>query len=497
MISSIFIFPSTPSSYSFISHSSTPAIVLETTCQGNDRGSQFSKVVTKLKLLVISVQGMARKYNRKYKKRKSSTPYQKGLTFSKVMPKGAAKNTTFSTNEEGVFYKEITENIKEVADNRKELSENRKELSENRKELSENKIEYSERRKEISILGKKLDEIRENINDLVGMKDDAKRVEDLLRALCNQREKDIERTKVEEKKLAAQKDLEECINDLKSGRIVLSSPDCVAPSPSILKAVIQDDNKFFYQKRPKISKRKRSNEDKKVQKSYFSVASKEDMTSVYHSSSAEIPPTIIASPPSFSTLVETTVIKGNDIHPNRDPPVDSHPNYVDISPTFLTPEKKINCFSGNFPFDSDFEAMPSKEVADAFLEWYSKGMNMKRKNSPSSPPFVGKNDIITFQSGKKFKLGTTRVTRKRWFFDIYDAKGLLSDEHVDTSLTDCGVYLIKFVELLMMGESHFRISQNNVEDMRRKMAIEFWDHACIKLIDDCKTPSVQICKYDQ
>ncbi|KAF4384681.1 hypothetical protein F8388_003041 [Cannabis sativa] len=490
MISSIFIFPSTPSSYSFISHSSTPAIVLETTCQGNDRGSQFSKVVTKLK-------GMARKYNRKYKKRKSSTPYQKGLTFSKVMPKGAAKNTTFSTNEEGVFYKEITENIKEVADNRKELSENRKELSENRKELSENKIEYSERRKEISILGKKLDEIRENINDLVGMKDDAKRVEDLLRALCNQREKDIERTKVEEKKLAAQKDLEECINDLKSGRIVLSSPDCVAPSPSILKAVIQDDNKFFYQKRPKISKRKRSNEDKKVQKSYFSVASKEDMTSVYHSSSAEIPPTIIASPPSFSTLVETTVIKGNDIHPNRDPPVDSHPNYVDISPTFLTPEKKINCFSGNFPFDSDFEAMPSKEVADAFLEWYSKGMNMKRKNSPSSPPFVGKNDIITFQSGKKFKLGTTRVTRKRWFFDIYDAKGLLSDEHVDTSLTDCGVYLIKFVELLMMGESHFRISQNNVEDMRRKMAIEFWDHACIKLIDDCKTPSVQICKYDQ
>uniref|UniRef100_A0A803PQS5 Reverse transcriptase zinc-binding domain-containing protein n=1 Tax=Cannabis sativa TaxID=3483 RepID=A0A803PQS5_CANSA len=152
------------------------------------------------------------------------------------------------------------------------------------------------------------------------------------------------------------------------------------------------------------------------------------MTSVYHSSSAEIPPTIIASPPSFSTLVETTVIKGNDIHPNRDPPVDSHPNYVDISPTFLTPEKKINCFSGNFPFDSDFEAMPSKEVADAFLEWYSKGMNMKRKNSPSSPPFVGKNDIITFQSGKKFKLGTTRVTRKRWFFDIYDAKGLLSDE---------------------------------------------------------------------
>ncbi|XP_060959106.1 uncharacterized protein LOC133030386 [Cannabis sativa] len=121
MISSIFIFPSTPSSYSFISHSSTPAIVLETTCQGNDRGSQFSKVVTKLK-------GMARKYNRKYKKRKSSTPYQKGLTFSKVMPKGAAKNTTFSTNEEGIFYKEITENIKEVADNRKELSENRKEL---------------------------------------------------------------------------------------------------------------------------------------------------------------------------------------------------------------------------------------------------------------------------------------------------------------------------------------------------------------------------------
>ncbi|KAF4360736.1 hypothetical protein G4B88_017360 [Cannabis sativa] len=494
---------------------------------------------------------MARKYNRKYKKRKSSTPYQKGLTFSKVMPKDAAKNTTFSTNEEGVFYKEITENIKEVADNRKELSENRKELSENRKELSENKIEYSERRKEISILGKKLDEIRENINDLLGMKDDAKRVEDLLRALCNQREKDIERTKVEEKKLAAQKDLEECINDLKSGRIVLSSPDCVAPSPSILKAVIQDDNKFFYQKRPKIPKRKRSNEDKKVQKSYFSVVSKEDMTSVYHSSSAEIPPTIIASPPSFSTLVETTVIKGNDIHPNRDPPVDSHPNYVDISPTFLTPEKKINCFSGNFPFDSDFEAMPSKEVADAFLEWYSKGMNMKRKNSPSSPPFVGKNDIITFQSGKKFKLGTTRVTRKRWFFDIYDAKGLLSDEHVDTSLyylrkkalyhrccpsflkctttsclfdfymgqvcrdvssldeihlrkifsdikkTDCGVYLIKFVELLMMGESHFRISQNNVEDMRRKMAIEFWDHACIKLIDDCKTPSVQICKYDQ
>ncbi|KAM6580648.1 hypothetical protein CsatA_004422 [Cannabis sativa] len=289
------------------------------------------------------------------------------------------------------------------------------------------------------------------------------------------------------------------------------------------------------------------------------------MTSVYHSSSAEIPPTIIASPPSFSTLVETTVIKGNDIHPNRDPPVDSHPNYVDISPTFLTPEKKINCFSGNFPYDSDFEAMPSKEVVDAFLEWYSKGMNMKRKNSPSSPPFVGKNDIITFQSRKKFKLGTTRVTRKRWFFDIYDAKGLLSDEHVDTSLyylrkkalyhrcclsflkctttsclfdfymgqvcrdvssldeihlrkifsdikkfdqvwidaphqgnqTDCGVYLIKFVELLMMGESHFRISQNNVEDMRRKMAIEFWDHACIKLIDDCKTPSVQICKYDQ
>ncbi|KAF4400499.1 hypothetical protein G4B88_023292 [Cannabis sativa] len=141
--------------------------------------------------------------------------------------------------------------------------------------------------------------------------------------------------------------------------------------------------------------------------------------------------------------------------------------------------------------------MPSKEVTDAFLEWYSKGMNMKRKNSPSSPPFVGKNDIITFQSGKKFKLGTTRVTRKRWFFDIYDSKGLLSDEHVDTSLTDCGVYLIKFVELLMMGESHFRISQNNVEDVRRKMAIEFWDHACIKLIDDCKTPSVQICKYDQ
>ncbi|KAM6556462.1 hypothetical protein CsatB_003481 [Cannabis sativa] len=102
------------------------------------------------------------------------------------------------------------------------------------------------------------------------------------------------------------------------------------------------------------------------------------MTSVYHSSSAEIPPTIIASPPSFSTLVETTVIKGNDTHPNRDPPIDSHPNYVDISPIFLTPEKKINCFSGNFPFDSDFEAMPSKEVADAFLEWYSKGMNMKR-----------------------------------------------------------------------------------------------------------------------
>uniref|UniRef100_A0A803PKR4 Uncharacterized protein n=1 Tax=Cannabis sativa TaxID=3483 RepID=A0A803PKR4_CANSA len=158
------------------------------------------------------------------------------------------------------------------------------------------------------------------------------------------------------------------------------------------------------------------------------------MTSVYHSSSAEIPPTIIASPPSFSTLVETTVIKGNDIHPNRDPPINSHPNYVDIFPTFFTPEKKINCFSGNFPFDSDFEAMPSKEVADAFLEWYSKGMNMKRKNSPSSPPFVGKNDIITFQSGKKFKLGTTRVTRKRWFFNIYDAKGLLLDEHVDTSL---------------------------------------------------------------
>ncbi|KAM6563786.1 hypothetical protein CsatB_023784 [Cannabis sativa] len=214
--------------------------------------------------------------------------------------------------------------------------------------------------------------------------------------------------------MAAQKDLEECINDLKSGRIVLSSPDCVAPSPSILKAVIQDDNKYFYQKRPKIPKRKRSNEDKKVQKLYFLVASKEDMTSVYHSSSAEIPPTIIASPPSFSTLVETTVIKGNDIHPNRDPPVDSHPNYVDISPTFLTPEKKINCFSGSFPFDSDFEAMPSKEVTDAFLEWYSKGMNMKRKNSPSSPPFVGKNDIITFQSGKKFKLGTTRVTRKKF-----------------------------------------------------------------------------------
>ncbi|KAF4374305.1 hypothetical protein F8388_002203 [Cannabis sativa] len=348
------------------------------------------------------------------------------------MPKGAAKNTTFSTNEKGVFYKEITENIKEVADNRKELSENRKELSENRKELSENKIEYIERRKEISILEKKLDEIRENINDLIGMKDDAKRVEDLLRALCNQREKDIERTKVEEKKLAAQMDLEECINDLKSGRIVLSSPDCVAPSPSILKVVIQDDNKYFYQKRPKIPKRKKSNEDKKVQKSYFLVASKEDMTSVYHSSSAEIPPTIIASSHSFSTLVETT------------------------------------------------------EVADAFLEWYSKGMNMKRKNSPSSPPFVGKNDIIIFQSGKKFKLGTTRVKRKRWFFDIYDAKR-----------TDCGVYLIKFVELLMMEESHFRISQNNVEDMRRKMAIEFWDHACIKLIDDCKTPSVQICKYDQ
>ncbi|KAF4387974.1 hypothetical protein F8388_005591 [Cannabis sativa] len=164
------------------------------------------------------------------------------------MPKGAAKNTTFSTNEEDIFYKEITENIKEVADNRKELSENRKELSENRKELSENKIEYIERRKEIFILEKKLDEIRENINDLVGMKDDAKRVEDLLRPLCNQREKDIERTKVEEKKLAAQRDLEECINDLKSGRIVLSSPDCVAPSPSILKAVIQDDNKYFYQK---------------------------------------------------------------------------------------------------------------------------------------------------------------------------------------------------------------------------------------------------------
>ncbi|KAF4401828.1 hypothetical protein G4B88_013115 [Cannabis sativa] len=200
------------------------------------------------------------------------------------------------------------------------------------------------------------------------------------------------------------------------------------------------------------------------------------MTSVYHSSSAEIPPIIIASPPSFSIHVETTVIKGNDIHPNRDPLIDSHPNYVDISPTFLTPKKKINCFSGNFPFDSDFEAMPSKEVADALLEWYSKGMNMKRKNSASSPPFVGKNDIIIFQSGKKFKLGKTRVTRKR---------------------TDCGVYLIKFVELLMMGESHFRSSQNNVEDMRRKMAIEFWDHACIKLIDDCKTPSVQICKYDQ
>ncbi|KAM6597271.1 hypothetical protein CsatA_007795 [Cannabis sativa] len=33
------------------------------------------------------------------------------------------------------------------------------------------------------------------------------------------------------------------------------------------------------------------------------------MTSVYHSSSAEIPPTIIASSHSFSTLVETTVIK--------------------------------------------------------------------------------------------------------------------------------------------------------------------------------------------
>ncbi|KAF4352080.1 hypothetical protein G4B88_002187 [Cannabis sativa] len=111
------------------------------------------------------------------------------------------------------------------------------------------------------------------------------------------------------------------------------------------------------------------------------------MTSVYHSSSSEIPPTIIASPPSFSTLVETTVIKGNDIHPNSYPPIDSHPNYVDISPTFLTPEKKINCFSGNFPFDSDFEAMPLKEVVDAFLEWYSKGMNMKRENSPSSDPF--------------------------------------------------------------------------------------------------------------
>ncbi|KAM6577834.1 hypothetical protein CsatB_029671 [Cannabis sativa] len=96
------------------------------------------------------------------------------------------------------------------------------------------------------------------------MKDDAKHVEDLLRALCNQQEKDKERTKVEEKELAAQRDLEECINDLKSGRIVLSSPDCVAPSISILKTDIQDDNKFFYRKQTKIPKRKRSNEDKKV-----------------------------------------------------------------------------------------------------------------------------------------------------------------------------------------------------------------------------------------
>ncbi|KAL5576803.1 hypothetical protein UlMin_018502 [Ulmus minor] len=59
---------------------------------------------------------------------------------------------------------------------------------------------------------------------------------------------------------------------------------------------------------------------------------------------------------------------------------------------------------------------------------------------------------------------------------------------IQTTRTDCGIFMIKYAEMLMMNKSILLVQQKQVKDYRKQLAVDLWSHGTWKQQNGYETP---------